>query len=239
LNPIKRADVAARATTRAFSPDNDRRQSDMPRSSPRVTLSAVDNRPSEQDANVVGVTPGRGCDLVELASVKRFGRRYRGLTKQVFADALDRVLDRHNVGEKFSTPDRARMTEVWAQMIPWPDTASGLERLRRKFALTALSNSGLQTVGKILKRLDLRFDYILIAELAHSFKPDGGVYRLVTQNLGVPVENVMMIACHKYDLKGAHEFGFAPATSRVQGSLNRQANRTPGRILTSMSWAAI
>ena len=66
----------------------------------------------------------------------------------------------------------------------------------------------MHTVGNMLKRLDLRFDYILTAELAHSFKPDGGVYRLVTQNLGVPVENIMMIACHKYDLKGAHEFGF-------------------------------
>ncbi len=136
------------------------------------------------------------------------GKRAWIPTEQVYADALDRVLDRHNVGDKFSAPDRARMTEVWAQMIPWPDTASGLERLRKKFLLTTLSNSGMQTVGKMLKRLDLQFDYILTAELAHSFKPDGGVYRLVTQNLGVPVENIMMIACHKYDLKGAHEFGF-------------------------------
>jgi 2-haloacid dehalogenase len=132
-------------------------------------------------------------------------------TERVYADALDALLDRERLSEQFSRSERVEMTGVWGQMIPWPDTAAGLGRLRQKYILTTLSNAGMQTVGKMIKMLDLRFDYILTGELAHSFKPDGGVYRLVPSNLGVPVEAVLMVACHKYDLKGAHDFGFRTA----------------------------
>lgn len=136
------------------------------------------------------------------------GRRAWVPTERVYADALDAIIDRHHLTDRLSRADRDHMTDAWAQMVPWPDSASALETMRKKFVLATLSNSGMHTVGTMLKRVDLRFDFILTGELAHSFKPDAGVYRLVPQNLGVPVDTIMMIACHKYDLKAARDFGF-------------------------------
>jgi 2-haloacid dehalogenase len=136
------------------------------------------------------------------------GRRAWIPTETVYADALEAIIDRHRLTDRVSRGERDQMTDAWAQMEPWPDSASALETMRKKFILTTLSNSGMHTVGRMLKKVDLRFDFILTGELAHSFKPDAGVYRLVPQNLGLPVDTIMMIACHKYDLKAARDFGF-------------------------------
>jgi 2-haloacid dehalogenase len=54
----------------------------------------------------------------------------------------------------------------------------------------------------------LPFDTVLTGELAHSFKPSPSVYQLAVDYLGFRPDEIMMVACHKYDLKGAKAFGF-------------------------------
>jgi phosphoglycolate phosphatase-like HAD superfamily hydrolase len=49
----------------------------------------------------------------------------------------------------------------------------------------------------------LSFDSILTAELARSYKPAPAVYQLAVDYLGCRPHEILMVACHKYDLTAA------------------------------------
>ena len=66
-------------------------------------------------------------------------------------------------------------------------------------------------VVQMAKRRDLPWDVILTAELAQTFKPDPKVYQIAAQYLGLRPEEILMVACHKYDLRGARAQGFRTA----------------------------
>ena len=55
------------------------------------------------------------------------------------------------------------------------------------------------------------FDAVLTAELAHSYKPAPAVYQLAVDYLGYRPDEILMVACHKYDLKAARVFGMRTA----------------------------
>src|SRR5438128_11988625 len=53
--------------------------------------------------------------------------------------SLDEVL-RDLRAEGFDSAARDELTLAWERLPPWPDAASGLERLARRFTVTTLSN---------------------------------------------------------------------------------------------------
>ena len=66
-------------------------------------------------------------------------------------------------------------------------------------------------VVAVVKHANLPFDAILTAELARSYKPAPAVYQLAVDFLGYRPEQIVMVACHKYDLKAARAFGMRTA----------------------------
>jgi 2-haloacid dehalogenase len=100
---------------------------------------------------------------------------------------------------------------IWTRLDAWPDSVEGLTRLRKKFVTATLSNAGMAAVVAVVKHAGLPFDAILTAELAHSYKPAPNVYRLAVDYLGYPPEEILMVACHKYDLVAARAFGMRTA----------------------------
>lgn len=132
-------------------------------------------------------------------------------TEQVYREGLDALLDKHGLSAKFSKAERDQLNNVWGQMIPWPDTREGLNRLKKKFALATLSNSGMKTVFQMVHRHQLPFDEVLTGELARSYKPAPEVYALVLSMLGYKKEEVLFCATHFYDLKDAKKFGYQTA----------------------------
>ena len=62
------------------------------------------------------------------------------------------------------------------------------------------------TVVAVVKHADLPFDAVLTAELAHNYKPSPSVYQLAVEYLSYRPDEILMVACHKYDLKAAHSF---------------------------------
>ena len=49
----------------------------------------------------------------------------------------------------------------------------------------------------------LPWDTVLSAELAQHYKPDPEAYQSTSEFLGFPIEQIMMVAAHKNDLKSA------------------------------------
>jgi 2-haloacid dehalogenase len=129
----------------------------------------------------------------------------------IYRDALDRLLDEMDLSARFDVAERDRISGVWSRLEAWSDSVDGLARLRRTYTLATLSNAGMAAVVAIVKRAALPFDAILTAELARSYKPAPAVYQLAVDYLGVPPERMMMVACHKYDLRAAKAFGMQTA----------------------------
>ena len=143
------------------------------------------------DAVLKGEQPWRSVDSL-----------YRG--------ALDQLLRARGIAA-FSEDELAELNRVWQRLEPWPDTIPGLLRLKRRYIVAALSNADMAAVVRMAKHSALPWDVILTGELAQSFKPDPKVYQIATQYLGLKPEEILMVACHKYDLRGASAQGFRTA----------------------------
>ncbi|WP_249136351.1 haloacid dehalogenase type II [Bradyrhizobium tropiciagri] len=130
---------------------------------------------------------------------------------RIYREALDVLLDRHGLAEAFSTDERDELNTVWTRLDAWPDSVEGLTRLRSRFVTSTLSNAGMAAVVAVVKHARLPFDAVLTAELARSYKPSPAVYQLAVDYLGYPAHQILMVACHKYDLKAARAFGMRTA----------------------------
>lgn len=139
------------------------------------------------------------------------GRRPWLRVDRIYRETLDVLLDRHGLAATFTTAERDGINEVWSRLDPWPDSVEGLARLRRRFVTSTLSNAGMRTMVAVVKHAGLPFDAVLTAELARSYKPAPAVYQLAVDYLGYRPEQIMMVACHKYDLKAARAFGMRTA----------------------------
>jgi 2-haloacid dehalogenase len=130
---------------------------------------------------------------------------------QIYREALDILLQRRGLGDAFAPLERDELNRIWTRLDAWPDAVAGLSRLRRQFMTATLSNAGMAAVVAVVKHASLPFDAILTAELAGSYKPAPAVYQLAVDFLGYRPDQIMMVACHKYDLKAARAFGMHTA----------------------------
>ncbi len=119
--------------------------------------------------------------------------------------------------------EREDLNRVWHRLSPWPDTVSGLTRLRTRYVLASLSNGNVALLVNMAKHSGLPWDAVLSAELAHKYKPDPEVYLTAADLLGLKPEQVMMVAAHKGDLRAAAALGFK--TAYVPRPLERGPDR--------------
>jgi 2-haloacid dehalogenase len=130
---------------------------------------------------------------------------------RIYRETLDTLLERQGLSEVFTTAERDELNRIWTRLDPWPDSVEGLARLRRRFVTSTLSNAGMRAMVAVVKHAGLPFDAVLTAELALSYKPAPAVYQLAVDYLGYRPDEIMMVACHKYDLKAAAAFGMRTA----------------------------
>jgi len=100
---------------------------------------------------------------------------------------------------------------AWRKLDPWPDSASGLTRLRRRFIIAPLSNGNIRLMLDLAKRAGLPWDAILGAEIAQAYKPSPEAYLRNAEALMLKPESVCLVAAHNGDLKAARACGFRTA----------------------------
>lgn len=170
------------------------------------------------------VNQAKGLEIDWAALSSEWRSLYRVLLDQIIAaerpwlrvdhiyrETLDTLLERQGLSGLFTTTERDELNQVWSRLDAWPDSVEGLARLRRHFVTSTLSNAGMATMVAVTKHAGLPFDAVLTAELAHSYKPAPAVYQLAVDYLGYRPDEIMMVACHKYDLKAARGFGMRTA----------------------------
>lgn len=124
--------------------------------------------------------------------------------------SLDRVLAALHV-DAFDAFARDELTHAWARLPAWPDTPPGLERLKRRFTVSTLSNGNRAQQRSLIRYAGLPFDRMLSAEDFRHYKPDPEVYLGAAAALGLEPGEVMMVAAHKGDLRAAQAAGLLAA----------------------------
>jgi len=123
---------------------------------------------------------------------------------------LDDLIPEYGL-ESLDETQRDHLNRVWHRLMPWPDSVSGLTRLRTRYTLATLSNGNVALLVNMGKNAGLPWDAVLSAELAQHYKPDPEVYLTAADLLGLEPEEVMMVAAHKGDLRAAAALGLRTA----------------------------
>ncbi|MGY3527757.1 2-haloacid dehalogenase [Bradyrhizobium embrapense] len=107
--------------------------------------------------------------------------------------------------------DLQHLTLGWHRLRGWPDSVAGLTRLKSKYIISPLSNGNVALLTNMAKFAGLPWDLVMSAELFEHYKPDPETYLGAARLLGLPPEQVMMVAAHNYDLKHAQKHGLKTA----------------------------
>ena len=100
---------------------------------------------------------------------------------------------------------------TWERLDPWPDSVTGLTRMKKKFIIAAMSNANISMIINGAKHAGLPWDTVLGSEIAKHYKPHPDVYLMAADTLGVKPDECMMVAAHNYDLMAAQECGYRAA----------------------------
>ncbi len=108
-------------------------------------------------------------------------------------------------------PQRAHLNRIWHRLDAWPDSVTGLLRLKSKFTICSLSNGNIGLLTNMAKRAHLPWDCVLSAEVFRAYKPDPAAYLGVAQVFDLQPHQVMLCAAHHDDLVGARACGLRTA----------------------------
>ena len=73
--------------------------------------------------------------------------------------------------------------------------------------LVILSNAPFHWLVETVRREEVMFDGILSSDLLHKCKPDTSIYLDACRLMNVAVEEVMMVAAHRFDTDAAKSVG--------------------------------
>jgi 2-haloacid dehalogenase len=137
---------------------------------------------------------------------------------------LDELLVRFKV-DGLTEDEKWKFNRVWHRLKPWPDSVSGLMRLRKQFVIAPLSNGNLSLLTNMAKFGGLPWDCILSTELVRHYKPDKETYLMPGAFWDLEPAGVMMVAAHPGDLNSAKALGLR--TAYVHRPLEYGPSRQP------------
>ena len=115
-------------------------------------------------------------------------------------------------GVEASRDEVQEFMKAWQELSPFPDVIPGLQRLKERYRLVALSNGEPHFLDHLAKnRIRWEFDRVISVQVAGAFKPHPGVYLRAASILCLEVGECMMVSANSFDVMGARACGFRGA----------------------------
>lgn len=140
----------------------------------------------------------------------RSGRRPWTILDVLHRESLVTLLGRHGI-EGLSDADIDHLTRAWHRLHPWPDSITGLARLKRRFIIGPMSNGNVGLLTRMAKHAGLPWDVILGAETSLAYKPLPQAYLGAAAHLNLEPAELMLVAAHNDDLAAAAKAGLRTA----------------------------
>lgn len=148
--------------------------------------------------------------------------------------AVDALLLVAAKADREISPDAAGdLVEQMRHLPPHPDVRPALEHLRRHgFPLATLTNSPPPVLADQLRNagIDGLFSNALSVDPVRRFKPHPATYRSAAERLGVPIDQIRLVAAHDWDVTGAIRAGALAAFVSRPGMALSDASETPDII---------
>jgi len=107
--------------------------------------------------------------------------------------------------------DRDELNQVWHQLKAWPEFPAALLRLRQEYKVIVLTVLSWSIAIDCSRCSGISWDGILSCEFLGHYKPESQVYHAGARLLGLEPDQVMMVASHAVDLRGAKAAGLHTA----------------------------
>jgi 2-haloacid dehalogenase len=162
------------------------------------------------------ILPGKGRELVYLWRTRQFEYSWlRSMTGRyvdfsaLTEDAL--VYATRAMQVTLNAAQRQRLLDAYLHLSPWPDSASGLRRLRESgLRVITIANFSPVMVRSNAERAGMigLFDALLSTDENHTYKPDPRAYQLGIDRLHLAKDEIVFAAFGGWDAAGAKAFGY-------------------------------
>jgi 2-haloacid dehalogenase len=114
----------------------------------------------------------------------------------------------------FGAEEMTQISNAWHSLDAWPDVAGGLSRLRRRYSVVASTIPSVSLVIDASRKNRMDWDCILSCELLRVYKTNKEAYDMAAEKLALQPRQIMMVACHNFDLMAARAAGYRSAFVR-------------------------
>lgn len=126
---------------------------------------------------------------------------------------LDETLAHFSLGV-FTPEERVDVWRAWHALDAWPDFPGALAALRQWRPVVSFTMLPTSLVVDVSRRNGLTWDAIISCEMIGVYKPHAQAYATAAKWMNLEPEQILMVACHNFDLNAAHAAGFRTAFVR-------------------------
>ena len=101
-----------------------------------------------------------------------------------------------------------------ARADAWPDFVPALERLKRRYVCVSFTILSLALVIAVSRRNGIAWDAVIACEMLRVYKTKPEAYQRAARLLQASPGDILMVACHNFDLDAARGEGFRTAFVR-------------------------
>ena len=131
----------------------------------------------------------------------------------VHRQQLTAMIEKHDLGA-FTQEEREAIWYTWHQLDCWPDFPAAQARLREKFTVASFTILTVSLIIDTAKRNGLSWDAVISCEMIGTYKTQAKAYQTAAKWLALDPGEILMVACHNFDLNAARAVGFKSAFVR-------------------------
>jgi 2-haloacid dehalogenase len=126
---------------------------------------------------------------------------------------LDETLAQFGAGV-LSADERDELWRHWHRLDAWPDFAADQAAMRKALPVVSLTMLPTALVVDVSRRNGIDWDAIISCEMIGVYKPHAQAYQTAARWLDLAPSQILMVACHNFDLNAAHQAGLRTAFVR-------------------------
>jgi 2-haloacid dehalogenase len=130
----------------------------------------------------------------------------------VHRDVLGGLLDESGISG--SPAERQAIAERWHELDAWPDFVPALAQLRQHYICVSFTILSLSLVIDVSRRNGIGWDAVIPCEMLRVYKPRPAAYQRAAKFLDVSPGEIVMVACHNFDLDAVRGEGYRTAFVR-------------------------
>lgn len=116
--------------------------------------------------------------------------------------------------QSFTPTQRYQLWRAWHELDAWTDFPQAQVALRKSFPVVSFTMLPTALVVDVSRRNGIVWDALISCEMIGVYKPHAQAYATAARWLALEPAQILMVACHNFDLNAAHQAGFRTAFVR-------------------------